>query len=101
MAPGSGAAAGTARPFICDDRAPLQLSVSRHAWHTADMRCAAVLAVAAAGCVTSIHVSKHATLGDAAIAPGFDLAAQDGTRVALASELAHGPVVLVFYRGFW
>jgi len=62
---------------------------------------AAVIAVAAAGCVTSIHVSQHATAADSAIAPGFDLAAQDGARVSLAGELAHGPVVLVFYRGFW
>lgn len=58
-------------------------------------------AASAAGCVTAIHVSQHATVGDAAQAPGFDLAAQDGAHHALATELAQGPVVLVFYRGFW
>jgi hypothetical protein len=69
------------------------------------MRCAelvaAVAAAAAAGCVTSIHVSHHATAADAASAPGFALPAQDGRTVSLAGELAQGPVVLVFYRGFW
>ncbi len=64
-------------------------------------RAAAMIAVAATGCLTSIHVTQHATAGDSATAPGFDLAAQDGARVSLAGELAHGPVVLVFYRGFW
>ena len=37
----------------------------------------------------------------AAEAPLFALPAQDGHRVALADALAHGPVVLVFYRGHW
>ncbi len=68
------------------------------------MRSTLVLAATAAsgaGCVTAIHVSHHATVADAAPAPGFDLAAQDGAHHVLATELAHGPVVLVFYRGFW
>ena len=57
------------------------------------MRCA-VLAIAATGCVTAIHVSHHATIADDAAAAGFDLAAQDGRHVTLAGELAQGPVVL-------
>ncbi|MEO6774684.1 MAG: hypothetical protein ABI467_17045 [Kofleriaceae bacterium] len=51
------------------------------------------------GCVTALHVTASAPV--TAEAPGFALPAQDGRRVALADELAHGPVVLVFYRGFW
>jgi hypothetical protein len=34
-------------------------------------------------------------------APDFELTASDGTRVHLADELARGPVLLVFYRGYW
>lgn len=61
----------------------------------------ALVALAASGCVTSLHVSTPATVADAVIAPGFSLPAQDGTTVALADGLAKGPVVLVFYRGYW
>ncbi|MEX1366443.1 MAG: hypothetical protein AB1Z98_25185 [Nannocystaceae bacterium] len=34
-------------------------------------------------------------------APDFSLTAQDGTTVDLASLLASGPAILVFYRGHW
>jgi hypothetical protein len=51
------------------------------------------------GCVTALHVTSSAPVTGEA--PAFALPAQDGHRVALADELAHGPVVLVFYRGFW
>ena len=34
-------------------------------------------------------------------APDFELTASDGSRVHLADELARGPVLLVFYRGYW
>jgi len=34
-------------------------------------------------------------------APGFSLTNSQGETVTLASELAKGPVVLVFYRGAW
>jgi hypothetical protein len=51
------------------------------------------------GCVTALHVTSSAPVSGEA--PAFALPAQDGRRVALADELAHGPVVLVFYRGFW
>jgi hypothetical protein len=36
-----------------------------------------------------------------AIAPEFSLPDQDGHTVALADLRAHGPVVVVFYRGHW
>jgi len=55
--------------------------------------------VLATGCVTALHVTSSAPV--TAEAPAFALPAQDGQRVALADALAHGPVVLVFYRGFW
>jgi peroxiredoxin len=55
--------------------------------------------LALSGCVASLHVTDRAKANDEAAA--FSLPAQDGRRVDLASELAHGPVVLVFYRGFW
>jgi peroxiredoxin len=61
------------------------------------MRIAIVLA--ASGCVTSLHVAAPPTASEAA--PAFSLVAQDGTTVALADGLAKGPVVLVFYRGYW
>lgn len=35
------------------------------------------------------------------IAPGFSLVDEQGQQVTLASATANGPVVLVFYRGFW
>ncbi len=34
-------------------------------------------------------------------APGFTLANQDNVDVSLNDKLAKGPVLLVFYRGFW
>jgi hypothetical protein len=34
-------------------------------------------------------------------APGFTLAALDGSEVSLAGLTAEGPVVLVFFRGAW
>ena len=36
-----------------------------------------------------------------ATAPTFTLEDQDGKPVALQAMLARGPVVIVFYRGFW
>jgi hypothetical protein len=64
------------------------------------MRSAANLLLAVTtGCVTALHVTSSAPV--ASEAPPFVLPAQDGQRIALADALAHGPVVLVFYRGFW
>jgi hypothetical protein len=36
-----------------------------------------------------------------ATAPSFELPAADGRRFALPKVLARGPVVVVFYRGYW
>ena len=63
------------------------------------MRPAALLL--AAGCVTGVTVTQHATLARDDIAPAFTLPSQDGAPVSLAGALATGPVVLVCYRGFW
>jgi len=57
------------------------------------------LLVLSSGCVTALHVTAPAT--QTPEAPAFVLPAQDGRQIALADELSHGPVVLVFYRGFW
>jgi hypothetical protein len=60
---------------------------------------AALIALGSAGCVAALDVRDAAPLAD--VAPPFVLTASDGSRVALADGLAHGPVVLVFYRGYW
>lgn len=61
----------------------------------------ATLCLAASGCVTSLHVITAASVSAGERAPEFSLTAQNGVQVSLASALAHGPVVLVFYRGYW
>lgn len=61
----------------------------------------ALYAIAASGCVTSLHIVSTATVTDGSVAPPFALQAQDGHTVTLADELARGPVALVFYRGYW
>jgi len=61
----------------------------------------ALLVLAGTGCVTTLHVTTPASVATDAAAPAFMLPSQDGHIVSLASELAHGPVVLVFYRGSW
>jgi hypothetical protein len=61
----------------------------------------ALLALASSGCVTALHVTTAGTVTDSSTAPAFALPAQDGRVVSLASELERGPVVLVFYRGYW
>jgi len=61
----------------------------------------ALTALAASGCVTALHVTAPATVTTGTAAPAFSLPAQDGHAVSLADTLAHGPVVLVFYRGYW
>jgi hypothetical protein len=47
------------------------------------------------GCITALTVTEPAATTD--IAMPFALPSQAGHTVALAN----GPVVLVFYRGFW
>ena len=64
------------------------------------MRSSALLVLAGSGCLATLHVTTPASLATDT-APAFTLPAQDGHAVSLASELAHGPVVLVFYRGYW
>jgi hypothetical protein len=82
------APAGSTEPKLCED---------------AGVRTAMfVLASSASfGCVTALHVTTAATVSDGAAASAFSLPAQDGTQVSLATALADGPVVLVFYRGYW
>jgi hypothetical protein len=64
------------------------------------MRHATLIATtAAAGCVAGLDVRDRAPASD--LAPPFSLVAADGSHVALADGLAHGAVVLVFYRGYW
>ncbi len=53
----------------------------------------------AIGCAAALDVRDRAPAAD--VAPPFALTAADGSTVALADGLAHGPVVLVFYRGYW
>lgn len=58
--------------------------------------------IASSACITTLHVTTKATVAVDTAAPPFTLAASDGHPVALADELAHGPMVaLVFYRGYW
>jgi hypothetical protein len=61
----------------------------------------AMLVLASSGCVTALHVTTAATVADGEVASAFALPAQDGSQVSLAGALADGPVVLVFYRGYW
>jgi hypothetical protein len=65
------------------------------------MRAALLVLAGSTGCVAALHVTTVATVTSDSIAPAFTLTAQDGRSVSLATELAHGPVALVFYRGFW
>ncbi len=62
---------------------------------------ALVAALAASGCVTSLHITESAHVAAFDAAPAFSLTAQDGRTVVLGDELRHGPVALVFYRGYW
>lgn len=62
---------------------------------------ALAIALASGGCVTSLHVVDRAQVADHDAAPAFSLTAQDGRTVVLADALRHGPVALVFYRGYW
>jgi peroxiredoxin len=51
--------------------------------------------------VTALLATTAATVADGELASAFALRSQDGGEVSLAGALAHGPVVLVFYRGAW
>ena len=53
--------------------------------------------------VATVYKPIH-TRGAGAVsgtAPDFTLPDQAGAPVALADLVAHGPAVVVFYRGFW
>ena len=65
------------------------------------MRSALLVLAGSTGCVAALHVTTTATVTSDSVAPPFTLTAQDGRSVSLAGELAHGAVVLVFYRGYW
>jgi len=60
----------------------------------------ALIGFASSGCLVGLTVTTPAPVA-VGEAPAFALCSQDGRTVDLATELAHGPVVLVFYRGFW
>lgn len=59
---------------------------------------AALVAVTASGCRLQ---TEHAPVPAQARAPELSLPAHDGRTVTLDELLAHGPAVLVFYRGHW
>ena len=50
-----------------------------------------------------LHRSGQAerALGVGACAPGFALPNQDGQIISSADLLAHGPLVITFFRGHW
>jgi len=64
-------------------------------------RMRALAPVVLTGCITALHVTEPASVSVGMSAPAFALPAQDGHTVALADALARGPVVLIFYRGYW
>jgi hypothetical protein len=45
--------------------------------------------------------TEHAPVTAQARAPEFSLTAHDGRTVTLAELVAHGPAIVVFYRGHW
>ena len=47
------------------------------------------------------RTARAAPLGVGETAPDFTLEDQRGRKVALSEARAKGPVVLVFYRGYW
>ena len=65
------------------------------------MRTAALVTLASSGCITALTVTSATTTTETATAPGFSLSDQAGKPATLADALARGPVVLVFYRGYW
>ena len=60
-----------------------------------------LLALPASGCFTPLAWPQAAALTSVGPPPDFTLPDQDGQRYHLAALLARGPVVLVFYRGYW
>lgn len=64
---------------------------------------AIVLISAAIGASAQAPVpsAQSAPIGVGAMAPEFTLGDQDGNKVSLGAARSKGPVVLVFYRGYW
>lgn len=64
---------------------------------------AILLSVHLTACAAEMEPTEVAERGPAlgAEAPGFTLAALDGSEVSLAGLTEEGPVVLVFFRGAW
>ncbi|MFH2008828.1 MAG: hypothetical protein ABI333_19730 [bacterium] len=55
----------------------------------------------ASGCFTPMARPNAAALTSEGPPPDFALPDQDGRQHRLSELLAKGPVVLVFYRGYW
>lgn len=64
---------------------------------------AIVLIAAAIGATAQAPATsaQSAPIGVGAMAPEFTLGDQDGNKVTLTEARSKGPVVLVFYRGYW
>jgi cytochrome oxidase Cu insertion factor (SCO1/SenC/PrrC family) len=60
-----------------------------------------LLALPASGCFTPLAWHNPAALTSVGPPPDFTLPDETGQRHHLAALLARGPVVIVFYRGFW
>jgi len=61
-----------------------------------------LLSVTLTGKSQSSNVSPRSTpVGIGETAPDFTLEDQSGNKVTLSSARNSGPVVLVFYRGYW
>jgi cytochrome oxidase Cu insertion factor (SCO1/SenC/PrrC family) len=60
-----------------------------------------LVALSAGGCFTPLAWPKAAALTSEGPPPDFTLPDQDGRLHNLAAMLAEGPLVLVFYRGYW
>jgi hypothetical protein len=45
--------------------------------------------------------TEQAPVAEQALAPDFELRSHEDRTVSLSELLAHGPAVLVFYRGHW
>lgn len=58
----------------------------------------ATLAIAGPACRLE---TEQVPAAPEATAPDFSLPAHDGRTVSLGDLVAHGPAVLVFYRGHW
>lgn len=90
--------AGLALALVC---AGLAARVDRRRW----VRAIAVLQLVALGLFTLgflvVNRLPRTTAEALERAPDFTLPDSHGLAVTLSEELAHGPVLLVFFRGHW